>query len=179
MSFIQYYYYNVLKQELLTKYFYKNVYQIPRLTKVVISLSLSQTSLKTLLPLISALTIISSQRPSIVTSKRVYVTLKVKSGLPIGCKVDLRGKLKFLFFEKLIFSILPRLKEFSVGLQKNIVSVSIFNLFIFKEIEKDYEYFPNLPKLNIHLVLNIYATKEIIDFLVALRFPVPKLKSFH
>jgi large subunit ribosomal protein L5 len=175
MPFIEYYYNNVLMQEFLTKYLYKNVYQLPKLNKIVVSMTLSQTSLKGLLPLISALTIISSQKPFLLTSKRIYITLRVKSGLPVGCKVDLRGKRKFFFLEKLVLSILPRLKEFSVSLQRNVVSISLLNLFIFKEIEKDYEYFPNLPQLKIHLVLNVSAFKEIYDLLVAFRFPVSKL----
>jgi large subunit ribosomal protein L5 len=175
MPFIEYYYNNVLMQEFLTKYLYKNVYQLPKLNKIVVSMTLSQTSLKGLLPLISALTIISSQKPFLLTSKRVYITLRVKSGLPVGCKVDLRGKRKFFFLEKLVLSILPRLKEFSVSLQRNVVSISLLNLFIFKEIEKDYEYFPNLPQLKIHLVMNVSAFKEIYDLLVAFRFPVSKL----
>jgi large subunit ribosomal protein L5 len=178
MSFFEYYYDNILKHEFLTKYFYKNVYQLPKIEKVVLSFTLSQTSLKGLLPLISALTILSSQKPSLTTSKRVYVHLRVKSGLPTGCKVDIRGKRKFFFLEKIIFSILPRLKEFSMNFRKDIVSLSVLNLFVFKEIEKDYEYFPNLPKLNIHLVMKVNNQREVFDFLAAFRFPLQKTRKF-
>lgn len=175
MSFFEYYYTNILKQEFLTKYVYKNAYQLPKLEKVVLSFTLSQTSLKNLLPLISALTIVSSQKPYLITTKKLYISLKVKSGLPIGCRVDIRGKHKFFFLEKLIFSIIPRLKEFSINFRRNNISISVFNLFVFKEIEKDYEYFPNLPALNIHLVMKVSNCKELLDFLVSFRLPLKKL----
>jgi large subunit ribosomal protein L5 len=114
MSFFYYYYYNILKREFLTKYIYKNVYQLPKINKIVLCLNFSQTSLKGLLPLLSALTLVSFQKPYLVTSNRPIILLRVKSGLPVGCKVDLRGQQLFFFFEKLIFSILPLLKDFSL-----------------------------------------------------------------
>jgi len=177
MSFFEYYYNNILKAEFLTKYPYKNVYQLPKLDKVVLSFSLTQTSLKNLLPLISSLTLLASQKPCLITSKRVYLHLRVKSGLPVGCKVDIRGKHKFILLEKLVFSILPRLKEFSTNFRGNVLSLSVLNLFVFKEIEKDYEYFPNLPKLNVHLVMKANGDKEVFDFLSAFRFPIQKMRK--
>jgi len=174
---MEYYYNHVIKQDFLSKYSYENVYQLPKMNKIVISMSLSQSSLKSLLPLISALTILSTQKPFILSSNRVYLTLRVKSGVPVGCKVDLRGKRMFFFLEKLIFSVLPRLKEFSVNFRKNVVSLYLFNLFVFKEIEKDYEYFPNLPKMNIHFVISASNSREVYDLLLGFRFPISKLKK--
>lgn len=178
MSFY-YYYKNVLKREFLTKYVYKNVYQLPKLKKIVLCLSFSQISLRGLLPLLSALTLISSQKPYLLTSNRPMVLLRLKSGLPIGCKVDLRGQQLFFFFEKLIFSILPRLKDFSLNFRKNVLFLSIPNLFVFKEIEKDYEYFPDLPSLNVVFVfVNSNKKREIMDFLAAFHFPLKRSIKF-
>ena len=178
MSFFEYYYNNILKHEFLTKYIYKNVYQLPRLDKIVLSFSFSQTSLKSLLPLLSALTLISSQKPYLVMSKRLIISLRTKSGLPVGCKVNLRGKQKFFFFEKLVFSILPRLKEFSINFRNNILFLTIPNLFAFKEIEKDYEHFSDLPKLQIAFVFRSVIKKELVDFLVAFHFSLKKRLKF-
>lgn len=176
--FFDYYYNNILKYEFVVKYVYKNVYQLPKLEKVVLSFSFSQTSLKVLLPVLSALTLISSQKPYLITSKNLNVSLRIKAGLPVGCKVSLRGKQKFLFFEKLIFSSLPRLKGFSSNFRNNILFLSISNLFVFKEIEKDYEHFPNLPKLQIAFVFKSNSKKEIVDFLTAFHFPLKKRLKF-
>ena len=161
----------------MTKYCYKNVYQLPKLEKIVLSFSFSQVSVKSLLPLVSALSLLSSQRTYLITSKRVPILLKVKSGLPIGCKVDLRGKNKVLFLEKLVFSILPRLKDICVNLKIGVVSFSISNLYIFKNIEKDYEHFPDLPRLNVNIVFKARSGVEVMDFLRAFRFPLAKTKK--
>jgi len=175
MSSFYYYYYNILKREFLTKYIYKNVYQLPKIQKIVLCLSFSQTSLKGLLPMLSALTLVSSQKPYLLTSKRPVILLRVKSGLPVGCKVDLRGQQLFFFFEKLIFSILPRLKDFSLSFRKNVLFLSFPNLFVFKEIEKGYEYFADLPFVNIVFVFATYNRKsEIVDFLLAFHFPLKR-----
>ena len=179
MSFFHYYYSNILKREFLTKYIYKNVYQLPKIKKIVLSLNFSQTSLKGLLPLLSALTLASSQKPSLLISNRPIILLRVKSGLPVGCKVDLRGQQLFFFLEKLIFSILPRLKDFSLSFRKNVLFLSFPNLFVFKEIEKDYEYFADLPSLNIVFVFSTYNRKsEIVDFLGAFHFPLKRCIRF-
>lgn len=178
MSFFSYYYSFILKQEFLTKYVYTNVYQLPKLDKIVLNFHFSQTSLKSLLPLLSALTLLSSQKPYLIASKRLSLSLRVKSGVPVGCKVSLRGKQKFFFFEKLIFSNLPRLKEFSTRFRSNILFLSIPNLFVFKEIEKEYEHFPNLPKLQIAFVFKSKKKKEIVDFLTAFHFPLKRRIKF-
>lgn len=179
MSFYYYYYKNVLKREFLTRYVYENVYQLPKMKKIVLSLSFSQISLRGLLPLLSALTLISSQKSYLLNSSRPIVLLRLKSGLPIGCRVDLRGQQLFFFFEKLNFSVLPRLKDFSLGFRKNILFLSIPSLSIFKEIEKDYEYFTDMPSLNIVFVFATSNRKrEIVDFLTAFRFPFKRCVKF-
>lgn len=175
MPYYYYYYNNILKQEFLTKYIYKNVYQLPKIKKIVLSLPFSHLSLRVLLPLLSALMLISSQKPTLKISNRPIVLLRLKSGLPMGCKVDLRGQQLFRFLEKLTFSILPRLKEFSLFFRKNVLFLSIPNLFVFKEIEKDYEYFPELPPLTVAFVFpTSMSRQEIFDFLSAFHFPFKK-----
>jgi large subunit ribosomal protein L5 len=132
-------------------------------------------SLKALLPLLSALMLISSQKPTLRISNRPIVLLRLKSGVPMSCKVDLRGQQLFRFLEKLIFSILPRLKDFSIHFRKNILFLYMPNLFVFKEIEKDYEYFPELPPLTIVFVFPTFMRREeIVDFLAAFHFPFKK-----
>ena len=70
---------------------------------------------------------------------------------------------------------MPRLKDFSLSFRRNVVFLSFPNLFVFKEIEKDYEYFADLPSLNIVFVFATYNRKsEITDFLGAFHFPFKK-----
>jgi ribosomal protein L5 len=66
------------------------------------------------------------------------------------------------------------LKEFTTNFRNKVLLISIPNLFAFKEIEKDYEHFPDLPKLNISLVFKANNRKELVDLLSALHFPLKK-----
>ena len=179
MAVFEYYYKRIIKQDLLVKFNYKNSLQIPNLEKIVLSFSASQSSLRQLLPLLAALTLISSQTPSLITSKRLHLFLKVKNGVPVGCKVDLRGKRKFLFLEKILIYILPRLKDIKWSQAHRNFSFSIDNIFLFKEIEKDYEFFQSLPKLNVDLVFKARFKEEIFCLLSAFKFPFFGKKKYN
>ena len=171
MYTFKYYYDNVLKQDFLTKFDYENAHKIPFLNKVVLSFGVSQSTLRNLLPSLAAILLVSSQKPCMVISKKTALTLKVKGGVAIGCKIDLRGANKFLFFEKLVFFILPRMKNFRYLIAKNNVFFKLDNLFLFKEIEKEYNYFQDLPKLSVNLNFKAQNSREVLAFLSAFNFP--------
>ena len=171
MYTFKYYYEYILKQDFLTKFTYEHSLEIPFLNKIVLNFGASQSSFKNLLPSLAATLLLSSQRPCIVISKKTSLTLKVKGGVAIGCKIDLRGANKFLFFEKLIFCILPRIKNFRYIVTENNVFFKLDNLFLFKEIEKEYDYFQDLPKLNVNLNFKAQNPQEVLAFLSACKFP--------
>ncbi len=171
MPILQYYYLNVIKQDLLTKFVYLNVLEIPSLNKIVLNFGLSQSTLRTLIPALSALLLISSQKACLVASKRPLLSLKVRGGVAIGCKIDLRGKNMFLFLEKLIFYVLPRLKDFQFIVSGNNLFFKIDNLFLFKEIEKEYDYFQELPKLSVNVNFKAKNAVEVRSLLFAFKFP--------
>jgi len=171
MAILQYYYLNVIKQDLLTKFVYKNAFEIPSLNKIVLNFGLSQSTLRSLLPALSALLLISSQKACLVVSKRPILRLKVKGGVAVGCKIDLRGKEMFVFLEKLLFYVLPRLKDFKPTLTGNNVFFKIDNMFLFKEIEKEYDYFQELPNLSVNMNFKAKDLNEVRSILSAFKFP--------
>ena len=170
MTILQYYYTNIIKQDLLTKFVYENALELPLLNKIVLNLGLSQTTLRSVLPSLTALLLISSQKACLVVSKRPTLTLKVKNGVAIGCKIEIRGKVMFLFIEKLVLFILPRLKAFHFTVSGNNVFFKIDNLFLFKEIEKEYDYFQELSKLSVNINFKAKNSKEVHSILSALKF---------
>lgn len=174
---LEHYYKNIIRQDLITKFCFKNIHEIPQLEQVILTFSLTQTSLKTLLPLMSSLFLISSQKPFFLVSKRYYITLKTKAGIPNGCRVNLRGGQCFKFLENLIFVVLPRVKNLKYSFFTKSVNISLENVYFFREIEKEYEYFQDLPNLNINLLFKAKNQQEIEIFLGALRFPLVDLKN--
>jgi large subunit ribosomal protein L5 len=175
MSVLQYYYQKIVKQDLATKFNYSNIYQIPAIKKVCLSFKVSHYSLKHIVPLVSALTLISYQKPFFIRSRQTNLVLKLRKGMPIGCMVTIQKKKMYSFLERFLFLILPQIKEskepsFKIG--KNNIFFSLENLYLYKEIEKQYENFQDLPELNVLIIVNTQKKEEITSLLSALKFPI-------
>ena len=91
----------------------KNPMDIPGITKVVINMSVStdvdKDQFKTMT---EELTTISGQRPVVMKARKSVSNFKLREGMPIGAKVTLRGKLMYEFLERLLFVVLPRIRDF-------------------------------------------------------------------
>ena len=93
---------------------YKNVMQVPRLEKVVINIGVGEAiqNAKALEAAESDLTNISGQHPVITRARKSIANFKLRTGMPIGLKVTLRGERMNEFLDKLINAVLPRIQEF-------------------------------------------------------------------
>jgi len=93
---------------------YKNVMQVPRLSKVVLSIGLGEAvqNAKALEAAEKDLTAISGQHPIITRAKKSIASFRLRTGMPIGLKVTLRGERMYDFFDKLVNAVLPRIREF-------------------------------------------------------------------
>jgi len=93
---------------------YKNVMMVPRLEKIVINMGVGEAvqNPKALDAAVADLAAITGQRPVITRAKKSISTFKIRTGMPIGCKVTLRGERMWHFLEKLIYIALPRVRDF-------------------------------------------------------------------
>lgn len=100
--------------ELKARLGYTNVMQLPRLEKIVISIGLGEAiqNPKALEAAEGDLTMISGQHPVIARAKKSIASFKVRTGMPIGMMVTLRGKRMYDFFDKLVNIVLPRFRDF-------------------------------------------------------------------
>jgi ribosomal protein L5 len=119
---------------------------------------------------VTALFLMGNSKPGVRRQKRFHINLRVKSGVIVNCKVDLRKDEKFVFLERFIFYVKPRMKNFSYSLKQNVVSFFIDNLYLFQELEKNYEYLQELPKMTVSLVFNSSSPSQINLFLKLLSF---------
>jgi large subunit ribosomal protein L5 len=96
------------------KHGYKNVHQIPKISKVVINTCIgSSPDVKEALEIAKTdLTTISGQRPVTTTSKKAISNFKLRENQAIGAKVTLRGRIMYEFLERLIKTALPRIRDF-------------------------------------------------------------------
>jgi len=99
---------------------YENIMQVPCLDKVVLNIGLGEATqdAKALEAAERDLAAISGQRPVTTRAKKSVAAFRLKSGMPIGLKVTLRGKRMYDFFDKLVNAVLPRIREFR-GVSRN------------------------------------------------------------
>lgn len=96
------------------KFSYKNVMEIPKLEKIVINMGLGEAkeNAKAIDSAVNDISIISGQKPIVTKAKKSIAAFKLRTGMPIGCKVTLRGEKMYSFASKLINIALPRVRDF-------------------------------------------------------------------
>ena len=107
-------YEGVLRQELAKQFGYTNLMQIPRLEKIVLNMGVGEAvnDRKKVDAAAKDLGLIAGQRAVITRSRKSIATYKLRDGMPIGCKVTLRGDRMYEFMDRLVTIALPRVKDF-------------------------------------------------------------------
>lgn len=179
MRFLKNYTKNFVKYDLLLKFNdYKKISQIPKLKKIILSYEFKKYDFKLLLSSIVALELITAQKSSIIKSKVSNISLKIRKGNPIGCKVTLRRKFMDSFFFKLLNELLLKIQKIELNLNKiesNLIThendknktftFKVKKGLIFTELEYNYQVFKFLPDLNINIVTDTKNYKELFTIL--------------
>jgi len=99
---------------LMKRFNYKNIMEVPKLDKIVINMGLGEAiqNIKILDSAVQELTSISGQKPVITKAKKSIAQFKLREGMPIGCMVTLRKERMYEFFNRLVNTALPRVREF-------------------------------------------------------------------
>ena len=129
---------------LTEKFGYKNVMQLPKVEKVIINMGVGEAvgNPKALDSAVSDLTIIAGQKPLLTRAKKSLAAWKLREGMPIGCKVTLRGERMYQFLDKFMNVALPRVRDFR-GVSgtafdgRGNYAVGLKEQLIFPEIEYD------------------------------------------
>lgn len=103
-----------IRPSLMKEFGYSNGFQVPRLDKIVVNMGVGETvnDIKKMEAAVNELTAITGQKPLIIKSKKAIANFKLRRGLPIGCKVTLRGARMYEFLDRLITIALPRVRDF-------------------------------------------------------------------
>lgn len=114
MARLKDFYKNEITPTLQKKFNYTNVMQTPRLEKVVINIGLGEAiqNPKAIDSAIDDVMTITGQRPVVTRAKKSIAAFKLRAGMPIGVKVDLRGDRMYEFVDRLINVALPRVRDF-------------------------------------------------------------------
>ena len=114
MSRLRDLYSNEIKDAMVKKFGYKNVMQIPKLDKIVINMGVGDAmeNAKVLDTAIKDLETITGQKAVVTRAKKSVANFKLREGMPIGCKVTLRGEKMYEFTDRLVNLALPRVRDF-------------------------------------------------------------------
>ena len=129
---------------MMKEFVYKNRLQVPRLEKVVLNVGMSEaiTNIKLLDTAVKELSQITGQKPVVTKARRSIAGFKLREGMPIGCKVTLRGARMYEFLERLLHVALPRIRDFKGVSTKSFdghgnYTLGIKEQLIFPEIKYD------------------------------------------
>jgi len=158
---------------------YKNVMQVPKLKKIVVSkgVGAAVADKKLVDHAVDELTKITGQKAVATLSKKDIATFKLRKGMPIGARVTLRGEQMYEFLDRLVTSALPRVRDFSGIKATGFDGRGNYNLGITEQIifpEIDIDKVNNISGMDITFVTSADTDKEAKSLLTELGLPFQK-----
>ena len=176
MSRFQTLYHETIVPELIKKFGYKTVMQVPRITKITLNMGVGEAvnDKKLVDNAVGDLTKIAGQKPAITRTRKAIANFKIRENMPIGCMVTLRGERMYDFLDRLVTIAFPRVRDFrgvsgrafdgrgnyNIGLREQI---------IFPDIE--YNKIDAVRGLNISITTTAKTDEEAKALLAGFRFP--------
>ena len=168
-----------ITKELMTKFEYSSVMQVPKIEKIVINMGVGDAvqNSKALDNAVAELALISGQKPLITRAKKSIATYRLREGMPIGAKVTLLGERMYEFFDKLVTVALPRVRDFH-GVSKKAFdgrgnyTLGVKEQLIFPEI--DYDKVSKVRGMDIVIVTTANTDEEARELLTQCGMPFAK-----
>jgi large subunit ribosomal protein L5 len=172
-------YVNEITPALVSKFEYKSVMQVPQVDKIVINMGVGEAvqNTKSLDTAVEELQTISGQKPVITKAKKSIAGFRLREGMPIGCKVTLRGERMYDFLDKLIAISLPRVRDFRGVSKKSFdgrgnYTLGVKEQLIFPEI--DYDKVSKVRGMDIVIVTTANSDEEARELLTQFGMPFQK-----
>lgn len=179
MNRLQEKYKNTVVPALMEKFEFKSVMEAPAVDKIVINMGVgdSITNSKALDDAVSEMTLITGQKPIITKAKKSIANFKLREGMPIGCKVTLRGQKMYEFLDKLVNIALPRVRDFQGVSKKSFdgrgnYTLGVKEQLIFPEI--NYDKVNRVRGMDIVIVTTAKSDLEGLELLGQLGMPFKK-----
>jgi large subunit ribosomal protein L5 len=170
------YYKEKVVPELMKKFGYKTVMQVPRLRKITVNMGVGETTTdkKILDNAVADMTKIAGQKPVVTKARKSIANFKVRANFPVGCMVTLRRARMYEFFDRLVNLAMPRIRDFRGVSNRAFDGRGNYNLgfkeqIIFPEI--DYDKIDTLRGMNIAITTTAKTDDEARALLSAFRFP--------
>ena len=179
MSRLKETYQNEIVDAMIKKFGYKNIMEVPKLDKIVINMGVGEAkeNAKILESAMKDLEIIAGQKPITTKAKNSIANFKIREGMPIGCKVTLRGEKMYEFLDRLVNLALPSVRDFR-GVIPNAFdgrgnyALGIKEQLIFPEIE--YDKVDKVRGMDIIFVTTANTDEEARELLTQFNMPFAK-----
>ncbi len=162
--------------QMVKKYNYKNVMQVPTLEKVVVNMGVGEAiqNPKSLEAAVNDMTTITGQRPVVTKARKSIAAFKLREGMKIGCKVTLRGNRMYDFIDKLVGVVLPRVRDFRGVSPKSFDGRGNYTLGLREQVifpEIDYDKIDKARGMDIVVVTTAKTDEEARDLLRLVGMP--------
>lgn len=179
MSRLREIYENEIVEAMNKKFGYKNTMQVPKMEKIVINMGVGEAkdNAKVMESAVRDLETITGQKAVITKAKNSVASFKIREGMPIGCKVTLRGERMYEFMDRLINLALPRVRDFR-GVNPNAFdgrgnyALGIKEQLIFPEIE--YDKIDKVRGMDVIFVTTAHTDEEARELLTLFNMPFTK-----
>ena len=179
MARLKKYYQTQLRDELKNKLGLKNIFEVPKITKIVVNIGVGEAASdsKKIESATSDLTNITGQKPVVTKAKKSIAGFKLRKGVNIGCKVTLRKNRMYEFLDRLINIALPRVRDFK-GLSKKSFdqsgnySIGIKEQIIFPEI--NYDKIDKVRGMDVSIVTSTRNNNHAFELLKGFNLPFRK-----
>ena len=172
-------YENEVKNQMVEKFGYKSVMQIPTIDKIVINMGIGDavSNSKVLDEAVAELALITGQKPVITRAKKSIAGFRLREGMPIGCKVTLRGERMYDFLDKLVSVSLPRVRDFRGVSKKSFDGRGNYTLGVKEQLiipEIDFDKVNKVRGMDIVVVTTANTDEEARELLTQLGMPFQK-----
>jgi large subunit ribosomal protein L5 len=176
MARLQEYYRDTVVKQLQEQFGYKNVMEIPRLSKISINMGVGEAvgDRKLIDNAVADMTKIAGQKPVVTLARKSVASFKVREGWPVGCRVTLRRERMFEFLDRLINIAIPRIRDFRGMNPRSFDGRGNYNMGVREQIifpEIDYDKIDTLRGLDITFTTTAKTDQEGRALLAAFNFP--------
>ncbi|MCR3755005.1 MAG: 50S ribosomal subunit protein L5 [Candidatus Westeberhardia cardiocondylae] len=170
------YYRDVVVKKLLQDFKYISCMQVPSFKKITINMGLGLNAIdkKILREVISDISLISGQKPIVTKARRSISNFKIRKGFPVGCKTTLRGRRMWDFFEKFVYIVVPRIRDFRGFSVESFDGYGNYNIGVSEHIifpEINYDTYRNSRGLDIAITTTARSNREGYALFKYLNFP--------
>lgn len=175
MHYLEFYYKTVIQYDLINKFNYNSIQELPKLKKIILNFQTKNFKTKTFAATLLAMELITIKKSNFTTSKKPNIFLKIQKGQPVGAKVILKKTIMYNFLSSLILEILPKIQtriKFKPNNKNNFyIQLNHYDL-TFSNLKEHYNLFSLIPYINITITTNSKTQTELFFLLRSFQFNI-------